>query len=238
MHVLVARRGGEFRYGAFVREHATGDWSMFASGNRLQAVVEEALALTFKPNIAADLTFSTRSSEVVMADLIETPEQLATGARGCRVEVLCREGRFDTPDDRWASVYRGPAGREIYCFGLDSVFRPQTLKAQIEGWFESAGWASFGPPRPNRGDPTPPPWPRELLVRRGDEWSARRICPDSFPQLREGPVVSAEQQARRLAKLPQSKAAARRLKHQENDARFKTEAAERARQREEGAAGA
>ena len=93
MHFLIARHGGEYRYAAWLREHPTVAWSPIANANRLEPVVEQALAFMFRPNVTADLTVSTRLAEQVTADLIEMPEQLATGAIGCEIEVLCREGK-------------------------------------------------------------------------------------------------------------------------------------------------
>ena len=233
MHFLIARHGGEYRYAAWLREHPTVAWSPIANANRLEPVVEQTLAFMFKPNITADLTFSTRLAEQVTADLIEMPEQLATGAIGCEIEVLCREGRLEGPDDRWARVRRLYRSPELFSFGVPAdVFRPQTLKAEIAGWFESQGWHTFGAPRPHRSETVAPHYPRELLVRHGDDWRARHLAPSSFPAFRPGPVITAEQEAKRLSKMPMHKSAVRRAKHQENDARFKAEAAERRALRE------
>jgi hypothetical protein len=178
MHTLVAALP-EHCWTLWQRED---NWSVVvAKSNRLQPVVEQALNIAFAPNVTADLTFSTRPVDVVIADLIEAPEQLATGAPGCWLHALCREGRLNTSDDRWASVQRQHTSTDVFSIGLDSVFRPQTLRAQVDGFFESQGWHTFAPPRPHRNESVAPPWGRELLVRHGNAWRARQICPSAFP---------------------------------------------------------
>jgi hypothetical protein len=186
MHVLIAALP-EYRWTLRLREHPSVPWSIrLAKANRLQPVVEEALNAVFAPNVKADLTFSTRPIEEVSGDLIEAPERLATGAVGCMVEVLCKEGRHEGADDRWAHVRRLHGRMEPFSFGLDDVFRPHVLRAEIEKWFSAEGWASFGPPRPHRNEAGAPPYGRELLVRHGDRWRARLITPGSFPAFRPG----------------------------------------------------
>jgi len=59
---------------------------------------------------------------------------------------------------------------------------------------------------------------------------ARQIA--NFPEFRDGPIVSPEQAARRLSKLPRNKSALKRAQRAANHERFRAEAAERARQRE------
>lgn len=232
MHILIAALP-EHRWTLWKREHDT--WSVLLDkANRLQPVVDQALDVMFKPNATTDLTFSTRPAEAVMADMIKTPEALATGALGCEIEVLCREGRLEAKDDRWARVRRLHGRMEPFSLGVPAdVFRPQTLKAEILNWFEKEGWHTFGPRRPGRQESVAPPYGRELLVRHGDDWRARQLCPADFPRFQPGAVISAVDEAKRLSKLPQSKSATRRAKQQANLERFRKEAAERAALREE-----
>jgi hypothetical protein len=184
MHILIAALP-EYRWEAIAQEHPTGEWAPLAKGNRLQPIVEQALDVAGQ---SADLTFSSWPTAVVLAEMIETPEQLATGARGCSIEILMPEGRIEGPDDRWASVYRDHDSRRVFSSGLSSVFRPQTLRTEILNWFERKKWSSFGAPRPNRNEPSAPWYGRMLLVRHGNEWRARQICPADFPVFRPGPV--------------------------------------------------
>ena len=233
MHVLIARHGGEYKYAAWLREHETVGWSLFASPQRLEPVVGQALDVMFKPKATTDLTFSTRLAEEVMSDLIELPEQLLTSALGCEIEALCQEGRLEGKEDRWATVRRSHNRFEVFSFGLDDVFQPQTLRTKVAGFFEGYGWHTFGAQRP-RDENHAPPYDRELFVRHGDGdgWLARQICPTSFPIFRTGPVIGPEAQARYISKLGQAKSKVRREKHAANLERFRTEALERAKQRE------
>ena len=229
MHILVAKLGD--RWGSWHRAVSALPWTPISSDHRLQSLAESAIDCAFKTKPAMDFTFSDRQFDVVSADLAEVPEYLAAVMRNIAYTILCREGRLDTPLDRWAAIHR-PANSTEMLTGLDFVFQPQTLKKKIAGWFDGE-WYTFGAPRPHRQEATAPPYGRELLVRHGDEWLARQISPDSFPAFRPGPVVTPEMAAKRLSKLPMHKSAARRLKHAENLTRYRAEAAARQALRDE-----
>jgi hypothetical protein len=238
MHVLIARRDySDFKWGVSFREAPGLPWSPHSMGGRLEAEVDAAIKLAFSTTPAMALTFSTRTVEDTTATFVEAPADLGMIPPNFSVEILCREGRLED-HDCWCSVTRSPGCAELWS-AVDFRFRPQQLRERIKGWFASQHWESFGPPTRSKPHSQSLPYERALLVRHGSEWRARAICPPgTFPVLRDGPVITPEAEAKRLAKLPQNKSAVRRARHAENAARFRREAAERAALREQQETGA
>jgi hypothetical protein len=232
MHVLFCKSGD--KWSVYTGEHATIGWSLVHSGNALRQAVDASFAYGF----SGALTYSERQADEVAADVAEEPEQLAGVDSALDLTILAPERRWPT-DDRWQTILRD--GRRFWSPGSGFIgFRQQVpfesvLKEQVlSGFFgfnnpnEPNYWRTFMPAqkgvsRPHR--------PRELYLR--PAWNARELAPQSFGEFRPGPVVTPEMAAKRLAKMPQNKSAARRLKHQQNAERFKAEAEERARQRGE-----
>jgi|KBSSwiStaDraftv2_1062776.scaffolds.fasta_scaffold03470_10 hypothetical protein len=239
MHVLIARQDyADFKWGASFREAPGLPWSPHSMGGRLEPEVDAAIKLAFSTTPPMVLTFSTRTVEDTTATFVEAPADLGMVPPNFSVEILCREGRLEELTDCWCSVTRSPGRADLWS-NVAFRFRPQLLRERIKNWFQSQHWESFGPPTRNKPHSHPLPYERTLLVRHGAEWRARAICPPgTFPEFRDSPAITPEQEAKRLSKLPQNKLAAKRARHAENAVRFRREAAERAALREQQETGA
>lgn len=228
MTSIVCRAGADLS-GPWLRLKQQGsEWLPEAHYNDLRQAIDGTL-------LGDDFTFTTRAIEDAIAACADTPDQMERLGLDSHATILLPEG--GGVENKWVTLHRVPMTGAIVATGILDRFRPQKLKDQVLAYFERAQWRSFAPQKvseryePVGQQPQRPPWARELLVRHG--WSARAIAPDAFAPIRSGHVLPLEVEAKRLAKLPQNKAAARRLKHQEADVRFKAEAAERARLRGE-----
>jgi hypothetical protein len=227
LHVLTCKSGD--KWAVSVREHETVPYSLAYTGNVLRTAIDASFAHGF----AIHWSFSEREFAAVAADVAEEPEQLAGVDPAVDLDILAPECRFPT-DDRWARVYKSHGRTELWSSG--GAFRgfrqgaifDDVVKAKILDFFgfdridRDQYWRTFLPAQKGVDRPR---YARELYVR--STWNARKLAPGSFSEYRDGPVVSPEAEAKRLAKLPMHKSAARRLKHQANDARFKAEAAAR-----------
>jgi hypothetical protein len=206
------------------------EWRVNEAFNSLEQAVERV-----KSHFAYDWTFSTRPFDEALAAYVAQPDELARLGANSHATLLMPEGGGII--NRYVTLHRVPITTTIIGAGIDGKFRPQTIGERVLKWLIAQQWRSFAPQKVSeRHEPVHqqaqrPTHHRELLIRHG--WAAREIAPDAFPPVRSGPAISPEAEAKRLAKLPQNRAAARRLKHQQADARFKAEAAERARLREE-----
>lgn len=229
MHVLIARNGDN--WATWMREGPGLAWSPIEDDRRLEPVVDAALEFAFKVKPAIEITFSTQQvTDVVVAESVRSLDAITLDVA---ISILCREGRFNTADDRFAEVSRAPHRRALSS-GIYTVFRPHLLREKVRAWFEGDGWHTFMPPRPHRNEAAAPPWERMLLTRFGEGWEARTLYPAGFPTYQPGPVVSDEMAAKRLSRMPQSKSAVRRAQHQANAERFRREAEERRTLREGG----
>jgi hypothetical protein len=207
------------------------EWRVEEAYNSLEQAVERV-----KGHFAYDWTFTTRAFDAAIEAYVAQPDDLTKLGLNSHATLLIPEGGGIV--NRYVTMHRTPITAAFVVAGVDGKFRPQSMGERILKWFTAQQWRSFAPQKVSeRHEPVGqqahrPHHHRELLVRHGHEWSARDLAPDAFPPLRVGPAITAEQEAKRLAKLPQNRAAARRLKHQQADARFKAAAAERARLRE------
>lgn len=242
MHTLIAKDGD--KWAVYAREHESVAWSRVEITNVLRSAIDVSLD-------GADLTktlwtFSECPASEAMAHLlVDHPEQTLNIEelrayvevcvdRSLDIAILVPEGRFaDNPGDRWASMHRPPRSH-LWSAGLSATFRPQTLRHQLlEGFFgfdqpDEQTWKSFAGGKHGVDRPT---HRRELWVR--PAWRARALCPEAFPAFKPGPVITPEMEAKRLAKMPQTKSAVRRAQHAANDARFKAESAARRAAREQ-----
>ena len=250
MNTILCRATADLGSKWLVVTGGPGSWNVEDAYGNLQMAVEAVTAalpvpgdLAFPPlprkaprptRLDHDFSFTTRALEEALATYPEQPDDLPGLGLNSHAMIVCPEG--GGIENRWATLHRVGMTGALVGTGLDGKFRPQCLQERVIEWFARQQWRSFVAPRiserhePRDMQPDRPSHHRDLLVRHG--WAAREIAPDAFPPLRLGPAITAEQEAKRLSKLPQGRAATRRLKHLENDARFKAEAAERARQRE------
>jgi hypothetical protein len=237
MHTLLCKQGD--RWVILRRDHETVAWYLLHKGaiGRLRETVEASLDLD---PLTHTWTFSEREADVVMANLAEDPSEIPHVDRLLNIEAYTREGRFDDDSDRLATLHRSPGEVWVWTSGLAEVFRPKDLRKQILNYFgfdsddrhAEQRWKSFIPGKHG----VDRPWNlRELWVRL--TWRARELCADAFPAFKPGPVITVEQQAKRLAKLPMHKSAVRRAKHQDNLQRFRAESEARAALREQGTEG-
>ena len=205
------------------------EWRIEAVYGTLEQAVERV-----KSHFAHDWTFTDRPFDDAIKTYAAGPDDLVKLGLNSHATILCPEGGGIV--NRYATVHRVPLTAAFVAAGFDGKFRPQALGDRVAEWFARQHWRSFVPPKPiERREPVSqqthrPAHTRELLVRH--TWAAREIAPEAFAPLHLGPVVSAEQAARRISKMPQTKSAVRRAKHAANAERFRAEAEERARQRE------
>lgn len=210
---------------AIIRHNNFADWLLLSGDNiswtplsvvtALPSAVAGALEMLRRNPV--DFSFSTRSPDQIAADpLCETPERLPSAVPGASIIVLLPEGRPGDPT-AWSNVWRNPL-QGLSCSGLSARFRIQTTPDQIEAYFRQEDLRSFGPEHPSeRHDanrPKRPPHHRDLLVRHGDGWNARTLCPDAFPSLTALDAQRAKQYAveqagleLRAAKDPRAKRA-------------------------------
>jgi hypothetical protein len=192
-------------------------------------------ALKPTTRLDADFTFTTRAVEDALAAYADHPGDLPGLGFHSHAMLLCPEG--GGVEKRWATLHRVGMSGALVGSGLNGAFRPQVLTERVMEWFSRQQWRSFTAPRiserhePMHQQAHRPSHHRELLVRHN--WAAREIAPDAFPPLRLGPAIPPEVEAKRLAKLPQSRGMIRRDKHQANLARFRREAEIRAALREQ-----
>jgi hypothetical protein len=207
------------------------EWRIEEAYNSLEQAVERV-----KSHFAHEWTFTSRGFDAAVEAYVTQPDDLGKLGLNSHATLLIPEGGGVI--DRYATLHRTPITAAFVVAGIDGKFRPQSMGERVLKWFTSQQWRSFAPQKVSeRHEPVHqqahrPTHHRELLVRHGHDWSARALVPDGFPPLRSGPAISPEAEAKRLAKLPQNRAAARRAKHQANAERFRAEAAERARLRE------
>lgn len=235
MHVLVCKAEG--KWAAFLREHSSVGWSVLHAGNVLRAAVEASFGYGFEHA----LTYSERQADEVMADVAEQPEQLVGVSRAVDLRILAPERRWET-DDRWATVLKSTGRSDLWVPGVAfNGFRrqepnPPVLKEKVLTDFfgfdrpdpSDQTWRTF---LPQQKGVTRPHYLRELYLR--PQWSARELAPNDFPAFRPGPVITPEQQAQRLAKLPMNRSAAKRAKRAEAHLRIRAAAEERRLLREQ-----
>jgi hypothetical protein len=230
LHVLTCKSGD--KWAVSVREHISVTWSLAYSG----IVLRTAIDASFAHGFGHLWTFSERQFDEVAADVAEEPEQLPGVDPAVSIEILAPEGRF-ADDDRWATLMRVQGRSDLFVHGTFKGFRlgapfEAVIKDKVlTGFFgfdrQDQYWRTFMPPKLNETVDRPH-FKRELYIR--PTWVARQIA--NFPEFRDGPIVSPEQAARRLSKLPRNKSALKRAQRAANHERFRAEAAERARQRE------
>jgi hypothetical protein len=213
------------------RDHPTVAWYMVRreAAARLREIVEAALDID---PLTHPLTFSERERDVVVVNIANVPDEIPHVAPTVQVTILSPEGRLQDSTDRWATLYRSPREVSVWSHGIRGVFRPKTLREEITRFFgfdDEKLWKSFVGGKHGIAKAL---HQRELWVRPG--WRARELASSDFPAFRPGPVVGTEEQAKRFAKLPQTRSKVRRAKQAANLERFRREAAERAVLREQG----
>jgi hypothetical protein len=147
-----------------------------------EGVVKAALKM-LHADPTADFSFTERRATQLLDDpLVEDPAKLLHAAPGTSVELFAPEGR-PGDDSMWATAWRNPLGG-LSSAGIQTRFREQSLVDRVTAWFERERWQSFRPEAPSEAHSIQrinrPHFAREVLVRRGEGWRIRDLCPEAF----------------------------------------------------------